>query len=151
MKVAEIQKLRDLRLIAVLPDKPVMEITHQMAVFNIGVVVVVDDQMTILGVISERDIIRCLGTPKIPFEDVTVGDLMTKSVVTISPEDSLVDAVLTMHTKGIRHLVIAKDGKPVDVISIRDVLKAFAQHRSTDDDVTDPLFAEQFVEALTAA
>ena len=151
MKIGELPKLKDLTLIAVRPHIRVMEVTSQMAMFNIGVVVVVDDQGGIVGVLSERDIVWCLGTKDTPIEEAIVGDLMSKKVVTISPEASLVDAVIAMNANGIRHLIVAEDNKPVEVISIRDVLQAFAQQQLDGDDLDDGRFARQFVEALAKA
>jgi len=151
MKIGEIPKLRELTLIAVRPHVPVMAVTGQMAKFNIGVVVVVDDQGCIVGVLSERDILWCLGTGDTPIEEAIVGNLMTRKVVTISPEDSLVDAVIAMNAHGIRHLIVAKDNKPVEIISIRDVLQAFARQQLEGDGPSDGRFARQFVEALASA
>ena len=151
MKISELPKLNNLKLVTALSHLPVMEATRRMAKFNIGVVVVVDDQMDIVGVLSERDIIWCLGTGDIPIEEAIVGDLMTKSVVTISPADSLVDAVLTMNAHGTRHLIIAENNKPIGILSIRDLLQAFAQQQLEGDAAIDNQISRQFVEALATA
>ena len=151
MKIGELPKLSELALITVPPDRPVMAVAREMAKFNIGIVVVVDDQGSIAGVLSERDILYCLGAGDKPLEEAVAGDLMTTKVVTISPEGSLVDAVIAMNANGIRHLIVAKDDKPVEVISIRDVLQAFARQQLEGDGPTDGRFARQFVEALAAA
>ena len=151
MKISELPKLNDLKLVTALSDLPVMAVARRMAKFNIGVVVVVDDQMDIVGVLSERDIIWCLGTGDIPIEEAIVGDLMSSPVVTISPEDSLVGAVLTMNAHGTRHLIVAEKNKPVGVLSMRDLLQAFAQQQLGGDAATDGQFSRQFVEALAAA
>ena len=151
MKISEVPKLIDLRPVMALSHLPVMDVARQMATFNIGVVVVVDDQMDIVGVLSERDIIWCLGTKDIPIEEAIVDDLMTESVVTISPEDSLVDAVLAMNAHGTRHLIVAENNKPVGVLSIRDMIQAFAQQQLEGDAAPDGQFSRQFLKALAAA
>ena len=151
MKIGELPKLTDLTLITVPPDRAVMVVASEMAKFNIGVVVVVDDEGRIAGVLSERDILWCLGTQNIPMKEAVAGDLMTKKVVTITPEASLVDAVIAMNANGIRHLVVAKDNRPVEIISIRDVLQAFARQELDGDGSPDGQFPRQFVEALAAA
>jgi len=151
MKIGELPKLKDLTLITVLPHTRVMEITRQMAKFNIGIVVVVDDQGEVAGVLSERDILWCLGTMDTPIEEAIAGDLMTRKVVTISPEDSLVDAVIAMNANGIRHLIVVDQKKPVEIVSIRDVLQAFARQQLEGDGESDGRFARQFVEALASA
>ena len=151
MKINEIPKLKDLKPVTALSQLPVMEVTRRMAMFNIGILVVVDDQMDIVGVLSERDILWCLGTGDVPIEEAIVGDLMTKPVITIGPQDSLVDAVLKMNAHGTRHLIVAENNKPVGVLSMRDLLQAFAQQQLKGDAPTDGQFSRQFVEALAAA
>ena len=151
MKIGELPRMQELKPVTALSDMPVMEVTRRMAMHNIGVVVVVDDQMDIVGVLSERDILWCLGARDIPIEEAIVGDLMTKRVVTISPEDSLVDAVVAMNAHGIRHLIVAEDNKPVGVLSIRDMMQAFARQQLEGDAAADGRFSRQFVEALAAA
>ncbi len=151
MKISKLPKLNYLKLVTALSHLPVMVVARRMAKLNIGVVVVVDEQMNIVGVLSERDILLCLGTGDIPIEEAIVGDLMTKSVITISPEDSLVDAVLTMNAHGTRHLIIAENNKPVGVLSIRDLLQAFAQQQLEGEAATDGQISQQFVEALAAS
>lgn len=151
MKISELPKLNDLKLVTAACDSPVMAVARRMAKFNIGIVVVVDGQMDIVGVLSERDILWCLGTGDIPIEEAIVGDLMTKSVVTISPEESLVEAVLTMNAHGTRHLIMAENNKPVGVLSIRDLLQAFAQQQLEGDAEIDDQNSRQFVVALAAS
>ena len=129
MNIGELPKLKDLHLITVQPKDPVMDVTRKMAKFNIGIVVVVDDQGSTIGVLSERDILWGLGTMDTPIGDTIVGDLMSTKVITIAPENSLVDAIIAMNANGIRHLIVSKNTKPVEVISIRDVLQAFAQEQ----------------------
>ncbi len=58
MKISELPKLNDLRPVTALSHLPVMDVTRRMAMFNIGVVVVVDDRMDIGGVLLELQVAR---------------------------------------------------------------------------------------------
>lgn len=98
-----------------------------MAKFGIGLVIVIDDDNRVAGVLSERDIVKGLGDAETDLEETVVGDLMTRSVITILPTDSFADAVLAMKTHDIRHLVVMQANKPVGILSIRDLLGVFAQ------------------------
>lgn len=151
MFVKDILHLSPLGLITARPEMSVREATRNMAKNNIGIVAVTNDQGHIVGVLSERDILICLGTSDTPIEDIAVGDLMTEGVITVSPEDSLIDAVLTMNIHGIRHLIAAEYNKPVGVMSIRDVLRVFAQQFADDGSNGDGQFTQEFVRALAAA
>lgn len=151
MKIGDLPKLKDLHLITVKADDLVVNVTRQMAKFNIGIVVVVDDLGHTTGVLSERDILWCLGTKDTHIEEAIVGELMSERVVEIGTENSMIDAIIAMNANGIRHLIVTKDRKPVEVISIRDVLQAFAQEQLDTSEAGDGEFARQFAEALAAA
>ncbi len=131
MKVGDL--LKGYGFISVTPDKTVREAAKVMANKGIGFLVVVDssDPRKVVGVLSERDIIRALASNK---EDAKVEELMTKDVVTVKDTDTLYRAAKLMREHGIRHLVVVnEDGIPVGVLSIRDLtyeegaLKALAE------------------------
>ncbi|MDK2372409.1 MAG: CBS domain-containing protein [Candidatus Korarchaeota archaeon] len=131
MKVGDL--LKGYGFISVTPDKTVREAAKVMANKGIGFLVVVDssDPRKVVGVLSERDIIRALASNK---EDAKVEELMTKDVVTVKDTDTLYKAAKLMREHRIRHLVVVnEDGIPVGVLSIRDLtyeegaLKALAE------------------------
>ncbi len=131
MKVRDL--LKGYGFISVTPDKTVRDAAKVMANKGIGFLVVVDssDPRKVVGVLSERDIIRALASNK---EDAKVEELMTKDVVTVKDTDTLYKAAKLMREHGIRHLVVVnEDGIPVGVLSIRDLtyeegaLKALAE------------------------
>ncbi len=131
MKVGDL--LKGYGFISVTPDKTVREAAKVMANKGIGFLVVVDssDPRKVVGVLSERDIIRALASNK---EDAKVEELMTKDVVTVKDTDTLYKAAKLMREHRIRHLVVVNgDGIPVGVLSIRDLtyeegaLKALAE------------------------
>ncbi len=131
MKVGDL--LKGYGFISVTPDKTVREAAKVMANKGIGFLVVVDssDPRKVVGVLSERDIIRALASNK---EDAKVEELMTKDVVTVKDTDTLYKAAKLMREHSIRHLVVVnEDGIPVGVLSIRDLtyeegaLKALAE------------------------
>lgn len=96
MLVKDLLSLTSLRLITAKPDTYIREGAQRMARFGIGLLLVLDNGGDIAGVLSERDIIKALGMSDTIIDYALVGDLMTESVVTVSPEDSLVDAVQVM-------------------------------------------------------
>lgn len=126
MKIEDLLHCSPLRLITTEPQTTINEVAERMAHYNVGLVVVMDENDGVAGVLSERDIVRGLASPGTRIENVLVADLMTKSIISVSPTDSLVDAVVAMNTHGIRHLIVMQANKPVGVISIRDVLRVFA-------------------------
>jgi predicted transcriptional regulator len=122
-----------------------------MAQLRTGILIVVDDEQNIIGVLSERDIATALGRTEDNLAHSKVGDLMTKQVITCDPDQAVVDAVYAMNQAGFRHLILAQDGKPVGVLSMRDVLRQIEplleESKSKGDD--EKLMA--FLTALKAA
>jgi len=150
MIVEDLLHYSPLRLISAQPQTSISEAVQRMAKFDIGIIVVLDDDYRVAGVLSERDIVRGLGETEKAIEEAVVGDLMTESVITVSPTDSLVDAVLIMNTHGIRHLLVVQADKPVGVLSIRDVLRVFANQLFEVNCETEGELKTELVKALAA-
>ncbi len=137
-------------LVTVTPKTFVHEAAELLSKFRIGLLLVLDDAKNFAGVISERDIVAALGKRIVNVDLAKVGDLMTKSVVTIDPQNSLTHAASAMKENGIRHLVAMEQEKPVGIVSIRDVLSAFASDLIKNGEVSDSNPAREFVEAMAS-
>ncbi len=118
-------KVRDLlkdNVIFCYADEPVECAVAKMYAANVGSVVVMDRANRPVGIVTERDIVRFLAQEidlKTPLEQVA-----KKSLITVSPEESIVSAAAKMIENNIRHMPVVEGGRVVGVISIRDVLRA---------------------------
>src|SRR3990167_9134461 len=93
-----------------------------MAEKNIGVLPIVDQGGKLVGIVSERDIVR-QGVARIcNLCEVTVGEVMTRKVCVMDPDEDYRMGLAKMQNMDCRHLPIVKDGKPVGMVSIRDLL-----------------------------
>lgn len=90
---------------------------------RIGAVVVMDGDEQIVGVLSERDIVRQVARHGGSALDMDVGGVMTRAVVTISAETPLDTALQLMTDRRIRHLPIVRNDRLTGVISIGDLVK----------------------------
>ncbi|MVT00673.1 CBS domain-containing protein [Devosia marina] len=90
---------------------------------NIGAVVITDDKQHIVGILSERDIVRQLGKNPNGALSLSIADCMTKGVVTAERTTTIDDVMESMTKRRIRHMPIAEGGKLVGIISIGDVVK----------------------------
>lgn len=89
---------------------------------NIGSLIVVDTDDLMAGIITERDILFA-ATKSLIGKDVPVTSIMSKTSLMATPNESVVTAVDRMISGGVRHLpVIDKDGKPLGMLSLRDVM-----------------------------
>jgi len=105
------------------PETPVMAALKIMDERNIGALVVARAG-SVLGILSERDYARKLVLKGRSSSDATVQDLMTSSVITVTPEQSMDQCMDLMTSKRIRHLPVVENDKLIGLISIGDVVKA---------------------------
>ena len=96
---------------------------------NIGFLVVLE-QGAIAGVLSERDFARRLVLEEKAPETTPVSDFMVREVVTVDSTHTFGDCLRLMHQHGIRHLPVVDGGKPIAVVSIRDLLSEAVAHHA---------------------
>lgn len=100
---------------------------------NCGSLVVVDaraPRRQMIGIVTERDILRACAARRGPLDRTSVTDAMTRDVVTGTPADTIQDTMQVMTEHRVRHLPILRDGELVGIISIGDVVKA--RHEQTE-------------------
>lgn len=124
MNVAAILKVKGRAVTTAKPETALLEVAQKLAAKKIGAVVVVGENGSVVGIISERDIVRALGNRGDAALHAPVAEFMTRNVVSCT-DYSLVDELMEMMTRGrFRHLpVLEDDGALVGIISIGDVVK----------------------------
>lgn len=90
---------------------------------KIGAVVAIGEGDRVVGVLSERDIIRQLARIGAGALDMDVASAMTREVITANPQDSLDTCLSIMTDRRIRHLPVLEDGRLAGLISIGDLVK----------------------------
>jgi len=113
--------------VAVLPGASVREAIQTMLARNIGSVLVINEGGKLVGILSERDLLTKVAGRVGPSEYRPVSEFMTRNPETVVPADTLAFALGKMDGGGYRHLPVLEDGKPVGVISVRDVLTHFTR------------------------
>ena len=104
------------------PDTPVGDIAKILTDAKIGAVVISTDKNRIDGILSERDIVGAVAAHGDAALAMPASALMTREVVTCTPNDLLADLMATMTSKRIRHLPVLAEGALVGIISIGDVV-----------------------------
>lgn len=124
MHVRQILGAKSGRLVTTAPDATIAEVAQVLRDHGIGAIPVVDDGGALVGIISERDIVKALPQHGTALVDVTVDALMTRSVQTCTPEET-VEAVMERMTAGrFRHLPVVEDAALIGIISIGDAVKS---------------------------
>ena len=109
------------------PSDSVFSALQVMADHGIGFLVVLDGNR-LVGVVSERDYARKVILQNKSSKDTTVGELMTREVVTITSDHTIPECMALLNAHGLRHLPIVDGNTVIGVLSIRDLLKATVEH-----------------------
>ena len=126
LSVKEILKNKNNEIYAATSQTTVYDAIKLMSEKNIGALPVIDDGR-LSGIFSERDYARKVVLLNRTSQDTLVKDIMTATVITVSPTDSIDDCMEKMSSKRIRHLPVMQDGKMVGLISIGDVVTAIIE------------------------
>lgn len=122
--VAAILKHKGYQVSTIDPMASVSDVAALLAERRIGAVLVMDQAEQMLGIVSERDIVRCLAANGARTLEMTAGQLMTRAVQVAHP-DTTVDQAMQMMTAGrFRHLPVLDRDMLIGLISIGDVVKA---------------------------
>lgn len=90
---------------------------------NVGSVIVVDESNTMIGIVTERDVIFSVSKSMIG-KGIPVSSIMSKTFIRATPNEGIATAVEKMLRSGVRHLpVVDKDGKALGMVSMRDTLE----------------------------
>lgn len=101
----------------------IRDVIEKLDIDDVGALVVTDDDQTILGLISERDIVRGLQKHGDGALNLQVTDLMTKGVITCDVSDPLSDVMTLMDKHQFRHVPITDAGRLCGIIHMLDVVK----------------------------
>jgi CBS domain-containing protein len=134
MTVAAILKHKGHDIASVSPKAKVPEVVAKLAEWRIGAVLVRDAANQLLGIVSERDIVRALARDGAAVLEMTAAQLMTSSLHTVSPSASVAEAMERMTQSRIRHLPVLEDGELVGMISIGDVVKVRMEQATQEVD-----------------
>lgn len=105
------------------PASTIGQICSRLAEQRIGALVMTDEQRRVIGIVSERDIVRVVAQHGAPVLQEPAGRFMTRTVVTCSRTDTI-DDIMEMMTRGrFRHLPVVENGQLVGIVSIGDVVK----------------------------
>ncbi len=135
MQVAHILKAKGTAVHNVPPETTIGEVVHALSRRRVGAVLVLASDGRIVGIISERDVIHGLADHGARLLDLKVADIMTKAVVSCTPEHTVDEIMREMTNRRIRHLPVLKDGKLAGIISIGDVVKSRLEELSAESDM----------------
>ncbi|WP_069301656.1 CBS domain-containing protein [Neptunicoccus sediminis] len=112
------------KIATVKPKDKVSEAAKLLSTHGIGALVVSETGSDVLGILSERDIVRELGKRGGSCMSDVVGDLMTADIITTTPAETAESVLQTMTDKRFRHMPVMEDNGMVGIVSIGDIVSA---------------------------
>ena len=141
MKVASILKAKGESVATTLPDTTISTVVWELRSRGIGALVVSHDGTTFLGLISERDIVHGLAEHRAGLLGMRASQVMTKSVVTCTPEDSVTSVMAQMTRHRVRQIPVVEGEKLRGIVSIGDVVK----HRLDELELETNVLREAYI------
>lgn len=128
--MVEVETIMKTEVITITGETPIYEAIETMVANNLTGLPVVDDDMRLIGIITEKDVLTLLYN----FEDKpgTVEDYMTEQVVSFDRHESLDDIAESFKHNHFRRVPIVTDGKLVGIISRRDIIGYISKMRKKD-------------------
>ena len=123
--MARIADVMSLRVLTVSPDETVQLAIARMLEENVGSVAVCEGN-NLVGIFTERDVLRLAGENS-ELQELRVGDVMTRRVLTVSPDDDILAAGALMAERRIRHLPVVQDGMVMGIVGLRDVTRSLLE------------------------
>lgn len=122
--ISSILKGKGSEVVSVGPEDLVMAVARALTERGIGAALVRDAAGQVLGIISERDIVRGMAAQGQGTTQLPAKRLMTHDLVTVTPQTTVAQAMALMTHHRVRHLPVMEGGKLVGLVSIGDLVKA---------------------------
>lgn len=127
MRISDVLRSKGSAVATVTETATVVGLLTELAAHNIGAMVVVGHGgvgcTDVVGIVSERDVVRKLHEHGPDLLNLHVSDIMSSVVVTCSPEDAVDDLSALMTNNRVRHVPVLEDGRLAGIVSIGDVVK----------------------------
>lgn len=135
MHVAQILRTKGGTVVTVTPEMTIAEAVGTLSKRRIGAVLVTSGAGELAGILSERDVVHGLADHGERLFAMRVSALMTKAVVTCTPENTIEEIMREMTNRRFRHLPVLDGGRLVGIISIGDVVKYRLEELAAESDM----------------
>lgn len=124
MKIQTILDKKGNDVFSISADKTLKDMVSEMLSRSIGCLLVLNDDGSIAGIITERDFLHNVNKNPDTWESVIIGDVMIKKVWTAKPEETLDEVMSHMTKQRVRHMPVVESDKVVGILSIGDIIFA---------------------------
>ena len=131
-------KVKDImteNVISVKKDTPIFQAIEILTDNDITGIPVIKDDMTVIGILSEKDVLSVLYAPR-ENEDKVVNDFMTQPAICFEKDESVMDVCDCLKESFFRRVLVTEHGKLVGIVSRKDIIKCILQARNKEPIVT---------------
>ncbi len=132
MKVKELLGIKGLECFSITSDQTLLDAAKQMAECNIGALLVMD-RGSLVGIITERDIVKNAANDRQQCKEVRIKEAMTKNLLVVKPGDDLDYVMAVMIQNNIRHLPVIEESGLTGMLSMRDVVKVLVKNLAAEN------------------
>lgn len=141
MRVESILRAKGSQVDTIEPEASVGRAVQMLVSRGVGALVVSRDGRRVDGIVSERDIVRGLHKLGTTLNEMRAADIMSKNVLTCTPEDPITRAMAEMTRSRSRHLPVVRDGVLCGIISVGDVVK----HRLEELELESSVLRDHYI------
>lgn len=123
MRIQDVLRHKGNDVVTIAPDATIHDLLAELSAHGVGALVVSTDGRTVLGIVSERDVVRRLHDQGVELLDRPVSEIMTSTVHTCGPEDALHDIMRVMTERRVRHIPVVVDEQLSGLVSIGDIVR----------------------------
>jgi len=131
--MAAVKKILETKGSAIFSTTPESSVYHALELMvekNVSALLVMEND-ALAGIFTERDYARKVALKGKSSKETTIGEIMTKELVTVKPESTIDECMELMTAKYIRHLPVIDGGKLIGIISIGDVVRSIIQEQKS--------------------
>lgn len=133
MRIADVLRNKGASVATITPETSVSGLLTELSVHNIGAMVVVSPD-GVIGIVSERDVVRALKERGADLLRLPVSEIMTTFVATCTPTDTVDSLSALMTAKRVRHIPVMENGRLAGIVSIGDVVKIRMEELETQQE-----------------
>ncbi len=132
MKVKELLSIKGLECFSITSDQSLLDAAKQMNECNIGALLVMD-KGSLVGIVTERDIVKNAANEAKECKDVKIRDVMSKNLLVVKPGDDLDYVMAIMIQNNIRHTPVVEESGLVGLLSMRDVVRVLVKNLKAEN------------------
>ncbi len=132
MKVSQLLQTKGRQVTTIDESRPVLEAVNELRDRGIGALIVSGERAPLVGILSERDIVRALASSGARALELPVRSIMSSHVVTCGESETLDRLMKLMTERRIRHVPVVEEGVLTGMISIGDVVKHRVEQLEND-------------------